>query len=207
MTWDTDLLFTTSGCWQQRCSNHRECSSMSALHRVHTEFAKIGRPSSHWSLCRPRVPFTPLSRAMSHSYLQDVVCATSATNLAFLCERPCVVSNSKSLSIRIDFCSATITEVSQGSFRHLTSTLVPRDDSSMRHCCIIDTLYTSTAANDENISLLISSTSLELDSSLERSVSFRISTLVDIEGHWRANLTVVPEKCFGSWRILRPISF
>ena len=69
MTWDTNLLFTTSGCWQQRCLNQRECWSMSTLHRVHTEFAKIGRPSSHRSLCRPRVPFTPLFRAMSHSCL------------------------------------------------------------------------------------------------------------------------------------------
>jgi len=147
---------------------------MSALHRVHTEFAKIGQPSSRRSLCRSRVPFTPLSRAMSHSCIQDVVCTTSATNLAFLCERLCVMSNSKSLSIRIDFCSAPIAEASQGSFRHLSSTLVPRDASSMQHCCIIiGTLYTSTAASDENISFLISSTSLELDSSLERNVSFK----------------------------------
>ena len=83
----------------------------------------------------------------------------------------------------MDFCSATITEASQGSFRHLSSMLVPSDASSMQHCCIIDTLYTSTAASDENISLLISSTSMELDSSLERIFSLRISTLVDIEGH------------------------
>ena len=93
------------------------------------------------------------------------------------------MSKSKSLPIRIDFCFATIAEASHDIFRHLSSTLVPRDASSMRHCCIIDTLYTSTTASDENISLLISSTSLELDSSLERNVSFQISTLVDIKGH------------------------
>ena len=82
MTWDTDLFFTTSACWQQRCSNQRERWSMSALHRVHTEFAKIGRPSSRRSFCRPRVAFTPLSRAMSHCCLQDVVCATPRVQVA-----------------------------------------------------------------------------------------------------------------------------
>ena len=55
-----------------------------------------------------------------------------------------------------------------------------RDNSSMWHCCTIDTLYTSVVANEENNCLLISSTSSESDSSRERNFSLRISTLVNM---------------------------
>ena len=134
-----------------------------------------------------------------------VVCATAATSLAVLCERECSMSSWKSLLIRFDLFSVTMDEASLGSLRHLVRTLVPRDDSSIQYCCMIEMLHTSTEANDTNISLLISSPLLELDNKWQRKFSLRISTLVDIDGHWRASLTVFPEKCLGSWRILRPI--
>ena len=86
--------------------------------------------------------------------------------------------------MRFDLFSVTMDEASLGSFRHLARTLVPRDDSSIRHCCMIEMLYTSTEASDTNISLLISSALLELDNKWQRKFSLRISTLVDIEGHW-----------------------
>ena len=116
------------------------------------------------------------------------------------------MSSWKSLLIRFDLFSVTMDEASLGSLRHLVRMLVPRDDSSIRHCCMIEMPYRSTEANDTNISLLISSPLLELDNKWRRKFRLQISTLVDIDGHWRASLTVFPEKCFSSWRILRPIS-
>ena len=47
-----------------------------------------------------------------------------------------------------------------GSFRHLARMLVPREDSNIWHCWIIEMLYTSADASDETMSLLISSTLL-----------------------------------------------
>ena len=150
----------------------------------------MGLLSSLSSACRPRVPFTPLSSAISQRRHQDVVCATAATSLAVLCERECSMSSWKSLLIKFDLFSVTMDEALLGSLRHLVRTLVPREDSSIRHCCMIEMPYTSTEANDTNISLLISSPLLELDNKWQRKFSLRISTLVDIDGHWRASLTV-----------------